>query len=122
MHKERVPMRKVLIALALASVLVFAASATGTGTSGAGASCDKSSLSLIDSGTLTIGTDNPAFPPWFEGGEKSGSKWEINDPTTGQGYESAVAYEIAKRLGFASSEVAWVAVPFNKSFAPGKKP
>jgi polar amino acid transport system substrate-binding protein len=115
-------MRKVLIAAALASLLVFAASATGKGTSGAGASCDKGSLQLIDSGTLTIGTNNPAFTPWFGGGERAGSKWEINDPATGQGYESAVAYDIAKRLGFAPSEVKWIVVPFNKSFAPGKKP
>jgi hypothetical protein len=44
-------------------------------------------------------TDNPAFDPWWTGGSKS-KDWEINDPRTGKGYESAVAYGIAKRLGF----------------------
>ena len=113
-------MRKVLIALVLVSALAVAA---GVGSSGASttASCDKASLKLVSSGTLTVGTDNPAFPPWFGGGEIKGSPWKINDPSTGQGYESAVAYEVAKRLGFTKAEVKWIVVPFSKSFAPGKK-
>ena len=113
-------MRKVLIALVLVSVLAVAA---GVGSSGAStaASCGKASLKLVNAGTLTIGTDNPAFPPWFGGCEIEGSPWKINDPATGQGYESAVAYEVAKRLGFTKAEVEWTVVPFSKSFAPGKK-
>ena len=73
--------------------------------------CGKESLNLVDPGMLTVGTDNPAFPPWVL----------KNDPTSGEGYEAAVAYEIANRLGFAKDEVAWVTVPFNKSYAPGPK-
>src|ERR1051325_1395690 len=75
----------------------------------------------IAPGTLTIGTDNPAYPPWFGGGSPTGSKWKINDPSTGKGFESAVAYAVAKQLGFARSNVKWVYTPFAKSFAPGKK-
>jgi polar amino acid transport system substrate-binding protein len=85
------------------------------------ASCSKASLDLVHSGQLTIGTDNPAYPPWYAGGTKS-SKWKINDPSTGKGYESAVAYAIAKQLGFSKSQVGWTYVPFNKAFAPGSKP
>jgi len=44
-----------------------------------------------------------------------------SDPS-GEGFESAVAYEIAKRLGFEAADVAWVPVPFVQSFAPGDKP
>ena len=69
--------------------------------------------------TCTIGTDNPAYPPWYAGGSPKGSKWKINDPSTGKGYESAVAYAIAKQLGFSKSQVTWSYVPFNKAFAPG---
>ena len=76
---------------------------------------------VIHPGTLSIGTDNPAFPPWFGGGTKSGSPWKINDPSTGKGFESAVAYAVAKRLGFSHANVNWVYTPFSKSFAPGKK-
>ena len=73
------------------------------------------------SGKLTIGTDNPAFPPWFEGGTPKGSKWEINDPSKGKGFEGAVAYAVAKKIGFAQKEVEWAVVPFDQSFKPGPK-
>ena len=119
-------MRKILIALALVSALSVAGGASGKSSPGTtaarSASCAKADLQLVKAGTLTIGTDNPAYPPWFGGGEIKGSKWKINDPTTGKGYESAVAYEVAKRLGFTKAEVGWVVVPFSRSFAPGKKP
>ena len=85
------------------------------------AGCEKESLETITDGRLTIGTDNPAFPPWFEGGTPEGSDWEINDPATGEGFESAVAYAVADELGFAEGEVDWVVVPFNNSFKPGDK-
>ena len=90
-------------------------------TTAAEADCSRESLELIEDGRLTIGTDNPAFPPWFEGGTPDGSEWEINDPATGEGFESAVAYAVAEELGFAEDEVDWVVVPFNNSFRPGQK-
>ena len=87
-------------------------------TSGADA-CAKDQLELVSEGTLTIGTDNPAYPPWFGGEERS--PWEISDPTSGEGFESAVAYAVADRMGFADSEVEWKVVPFNQAFRPGPK-
>jgi polar amino acid transport system substrate-binding protein len=107
-------MRTPIIATLLA-VLVLGAAGT------AAAACDKGSLNLVSDGTLTVGTDNPAYPPWYGGGTPKGSQWKINDPTTGKGFESAVAYAVAKQLGFAKSEVLWKYTPFNKSFAPGPK-
>ena len=83
--------------------------------------CAKENLETITDGRLTIGTDNPAFPPWFEGGVPEGSDWEINDPATGEGFESAVAYAVAGELGYTDDEVEWVVVPFNNSFRPGDK-
>ena len=65
----------------------------------------------LTDGTLTIATDSPAFEPWFVD----------NDPSNGKGYESAVAYAVAKQLGFDDASVKWVKEPFNKSFAPGDK-
>ncbi len=101
---------------ALAAVAVAAAAAAHpTASRTLSANCPT-----VTSGQLTIGTDNPAYPPWYAGGTKS-SKWKINDPSTGKGYESAVAYAIAKKLGYAKSQVSWTYVPFNRSFAPGKK-
>jgi polar amino acid transport system substrate-binding protein len=96
-------------------------SSTPTTTGAAAASCAKSQLTLVKPGQLTVGTDNPAYPPWYAGGTKS-SFWKINDPATGKGYESAAVYAIAKQLGFSPSAVHWTYVPFSRSFAPGKKP
>src|SRR4029079_19691319 len=66
-----------------------------------------------------IGTDNPAYPPWF-GGTPEGD-WKISDPASGKGFESAVAYAVAKGMGFTKDEVEWTVVPFNNSFKPGPK-
>ena len=114
-----------LVALAGAATVVATAgcgssSGTTTTTSAAAASCTKSSLTLVKPGQLTVGTDNPAYPPWYAGGTKS-SFWKINDPSNGKGFEPATAYAVAKQLGFSPSAVHWTYVPFNRSFAPGKK-
>jgi len=90
------------------------------GTTSARANCDKDNLTLVNPPGLTVGTDNPAFPPWFGGGTQS-STWELNDPSTGDGFESAVAYLVAQDLGFQKTDVSWVVVPFNQSFKPGPK-
>jgi len=89
------------------------------GTTTTAASCAKADLNLVNSGQLTVGTDNPAYPPWFGGKEKA--PWKISDPRSGEGFESAVAYAVAKQLGFAKSEVNWIRVAFNTSYAPGPK-
>ena len=114
--------------LAIAVVLVMAACAPeeqpqagGGGGSPAADQCAVENLNLLSPGTLTVGTDNPAFPPWFGGGTPEGSPWEFNDPSTGKGYESAVAYAVAERLGLAADQVEWVEVPFAQSFKPGPK-
>lgn len=73
--------------------------------------CSKENLTLLNPGTLTIGTDKPAYPPYFAD----------DDPSNGQGFESAVAYAVAGGLGFTPDEVTWEVVPFNSSYAPGDK-
>jgi polar amino acid transport system substrate-binding protein len=95
-------------------------SASSTGASTSASSCAPDQLKLVKKGQLTVATDNPAFPPWFGGGTPKGSTWKFNDPTTGKGYESAVAYAVAKKLGFQPSTVKWIVVPFEQLFKPGK--
>jgi len=118
-------MRAAFFALALTTfALALAATAIGSTAEPAAQSqipgCTRASVNLVEEGRLSLATDNPAFEPWWFGGSKS-KAWEINDPRTGKGYESAVAYGIAKRLGFTKAQVTWQAVPFLKSFSPGKK-
>jgi polar amino acid transport system substrate-binding protein len=88
------------------------------------AACATDSLATKTPGVFTVGTDNPAFPPYFseaEGDETLTEPWEFGDPTNGRGFESAVAYALAEQLGFSADQVTWIPVPFNNSFAPGEK-
>jgi len=90
------------------------ASATSATTANASAdanACTKDSLSLVNDGKLTVGTDQPAYPPYFED----------NRPSNGRGFESAVAFAIARQLGFAPTDVSWIVEPFNSSYAPGPR-
>lgn len=118
---------KVVLWAAVAVLAVAAAgcggskSASSSTTSSGASGCGKSDLALVESGRLTVGTDNPAFPPWFGGTPQKGSTWKVSDPYSGQGFESAVAYAVAKKLGFGKDEVKWVVVPFEQSFKPGSK-
>ncbi len=73
--------------------------------------CAVEDLPLHEDGVLTIGTDSPAYEPWFVD----------DDPTNGKGYESAVAYAVAEEMGFSEDQVEWVTVPFNNSYKPGAK-
>lgn len=71
--------------------------------------CATEDLVLKQDGVLTIGTDSPAYEPWFS----------ENDPSNGKGFESAVAYAVAEELGFAEDDVKWIKVGFNSLFKPG---
>ncbi len=85
--------------------------------------CAAANLTLTAPGKLTIGTDNPAYPPYYSE-NADGSKtapWELGDPTNGLGFESAFAYAVAEKLGFTHEQVAWTYVPFDSSYAPGPK-
>ncbi|GAA5048647.1 polar amino acid transport system substrate-binding protein [Thermocatellispora tengchongensis] len=83
----------------------------GSGTAAASPACSKDALPLKNPGRLTIGTDKPAYEPWFKD----------DDPSNGQGFESAVAYAVAGRLGFTRDEVDWITVAFDSAFSPGAK-
>ena len=71
--------------------------------------CAVEDLPLKKDGVLTIGTDSPAYPPWFED----------NNPRNGKGFESAVAYAVAEEMGFTEDQVKWIKVGFNSLFKPG---
>jgi polar amino acid transport system substrate-binding protein len=126
------PMRRILPAVAIAATATMLAacgsSGAGSGSGGGGsaaspstsasaapAACSPAGLAakheLFQNGVLTVGTDSPVYTPWFVG----------NNPKNGKGYESAVAFSIAKHLGFSPSQVTWVREPFNNSYAPGPK-
>lgn len=112
------PMRYVIrLASMLAIAGVLAATACSpaddsSSTSTSPGACAKDSLATLSKGAITFGTDQPAYPPWFVD----------DDPANGKGFESAVAYAVADKLGYATEDVKWVRVPFNAAIAPGPKP
>jgi polar amino acid transport system substrate-binding protein len=118
---ESIMMRRVAIcavaALAVSGLAACGSSAAGgsggTPAAGSKASCSYSGIqsSLYQKGALTVATDKPVYAPWFEG----------NNPANGKGYESAVAYAVARQLGFKTAQVHWAYEPFNNSYAPGPK-
>jgi polar amino acid transport system substrate-binding protein len=73
--------------------------------------CEKESLATLYPGIFTVGTDQPAYPPWYMG----------DNPANGEGFESALAYAIAGQLGYTREEVRWVRVPFNGALEPSPK-
>ncbi|MCP9273517.1 ABC transporter substrate-binding protein [Mycolicibacterium arenosum] len=100
--------------LAAVSLLTATACAPADDTatpSAAPDSCSKDALPTLTKGNLTFGTDQPAYPPWFVD----------DDPANGKGFESAVAYAVADKLGYGKDDVVWVRVPFNAAIAPGPK-
>ena len=86
--------------------------AAETTTTGGADVCSTDSEALFEPGKLTIATGEPVFPPWMID----------DDPTNGQGFESAVAYALAEELGFAAEDVSWVRTTFDEAIAPGERP
>ena len=68
-------------------------------------------ITTVNDGKLTIGTSDPAYPPYVL----------KNDPTNGKGFEAATAYAVAEKMGFTADQVQWSFSGFNKLFAPGQK-
>ena len=83
----------------------------GFGATTSSAAISGASLPTLTKGFLTIGTDDPAYTPWFDS----------NKPSNGKGFESAVAYAVAKQLGFPASKVKWVKASFGTVIQHGKK-
>ena len=65
----------------------------------------------LEDGKLTVATGNPAYFPWV-----------IDDaPESKQGFEAAVAYAVAERMGFSDDKVVWVRSSFDQAIQPGAK-
>ncbi|WP_330468222.1 ABC transporter substrate-binding protein [Streptomyces longwoodensis] len=119
MHPAPRALRRAVVAVTVALLATAVGCApqpeesTSASPSGSTAStaCAPGKLATRTSGKLTVATDEPAYEPWFKD----------DKPANGQGYESAVAYAVAQRLGYDKSAVVWQSVPFNKAFAPGEK-
>jgi len=110
--------RRSLIAVVPVVALLLAACGSSTSSSSAPAvsgsaspTCSPSSLQTLAPGKFTVATGAPAFSPWV-----------IDDkPESGKGFESAVTYAVAKKLGYADADVVWTRTGFDEAIAPGPK-
>ncbi len=106
-------MKRLSATLALVPVLLLLAGCGSSKdeTTAIATACTPDKLPTKTAGTLTVATDKPAYPPYFEDDE----------PANGEGFESAVAFAIGKQLGYAPAKIKWTVEPFNSSYAPGPK-
>ena len=120
MRRTTLAIVSVLALVALAALAVgcggkkgssSSSSSSEEGTTANAAACTPSSMETHSAGTLTIATDKPAYPPYFE----------EDEPANGKGFESAVGYAIGKQLGYPKAKVKWTVEPFDSSYAPGPK-
>ena len=96
--------------LRCAAALLTAAALVGISACGSSSSSQTSQATVTDN-TLTVATGEPAYEPWVLD----------NKPSTGKGYESALIYAIADKLGFAKNQVVWKRTTFDAAIAPGTK-
>lgn len=109
-------MRAVVAATALVVGIALAGCAPQAESGGSSASaeatgCTPESLDTLAEGKITVATGEPAYEPWVVG----------DDPANGEGYESAVAYAVAEKLGYAKDDVVWTRTTFDGAIAPGPK-
>lgn len=88
-----------------------ATSGGSAGATGLPAACSKQQLRTYQAGGLTVATDSPAYEPWFSD----------DTPTNGKGFESAVSYAVAEKLGYARGDVRWTKATFDSVIAPTPK-
>ncbi|MFT4261822.1 MAG: ABC transporter substrate-binding protein [Nocardioides sp.] len=104
-----------LLSVLTSVVAVTALAACGSDTDGAADATSTASgtaaLDTLTAGKLTIATGEPAYSPWVED----------DKPESGKGFEAAVAYAVADKLGFAHDDVVWVRTTFDAAIAPGPK-
>jgi polar amino acid transport system substrate-binding protein len=112
--------------LALLATPFAAAAQDDTGTALVSEQCQAANLDSVlkNPGRLTLSTDNPAWYPWFSGAVPEGSDWASYGqyPPSGEGFEGAMAYAIARVIGFQPDQVDWIGQSeFGLAFAPGEK-
>ncbi len=109
MSRRLLVTRSAFAGVALAALVLAGCSSGQTPTTTEpGAASDDG---YVTPGKLTIATGEPAYYPWVID----------DDPSTGEGFEAAVAYAVAEELGFAADDVVWVRTGFEEAIAPGPK-
>lgn len=98
-----------------------AAAGSAAGSTGSSADKDKvvkgdpatsdAAKVTYEQGYLTVATGDPAWEPWVKN----------DDPASGEGFEAAVIYAVADKMGFPKDTVLWTRTTFDEAYAPGDK-
>lgn len=94
---------KNIISLVMVLTLVFTFVACGNQ--------DDPKGSTVEKGILTVATGDPAWEPWVMG----------DKPESGKGFEAALVYAIAEKMGIEKENVKWVRTGFDEAITPGQK-
>jgi len=109
--KGNTPMKKAIKFAPVAALGLLLSTITYAAPANAAAACTPASLKTVAAKTLTIATGAPAYSPWV-----------LDDkPESGKGFEAAVAYAVAKKLGYTNAQVKWIRTSFDSAIAPGPK-
>ena len=111
MFNKRHIVRTIAATVSILALSFTAACGSGQSTASNSTDSDDITQQTYKPGKLTIATGQPAYEPWV-----------MNDkPESGEGYEAAVAYAVADKLGFKKSDVVWTRTAFDTAIAPGAK-
>jgi polar amino acid transport system substrate-binding protein len=109
MSRRHPSLRAALVGAALVALTLTGCASSGTPSGGE--SSAPAEDAYITPGKLTFATGETAYEPYVIG----------DDPASGEGFEAALAYEVAEKLGFAAEDVEWVRTSFEAAIAPGPK-
>ena len=111
MFNKRHIVRTIAATVSILALSFTAACGSGQSTASNSTDSDDITQQTYKPGKLTIATGQPAYEPWV-----------MNDkPESGEGYEAAVAYAVADKLGVKKSDVVWTRTAFDTAIAPGAK-
>jgi polar amino acid transport system substrate-binding protein len=104
-------LRRTILAVGAITLTAGLAACSTTPEPSSTESAAASDPTYITEGKFTVATGEPAYFPYV-----------IDDaPESGDGFESAVAYAVADKLGFAADDVVWVRTGFDEAIQPGPK-
>ncbi len=96
--------------MSFARIIAVAASVVALSVMSASAQ-EACTARTVNDGVLTPATGDPAYFPWVAD----------NNPSGGKGFEAAVVYEVAARIGYPQDKVKWTVATFDEGIQPGPK-
>lgn len=85
--------------------------ATASAATATDLACAPDTIETKEKGKLTVATGEVVYEPWMKD----------DKPENGEGFESALVYAVADKLGYKKDDVKWVRTGFDEAIKPGEK-